>query len=630
MIFSYNWLKKYVSDLPAPEAVEQAIIFHAFEVESLEKTADDYLLDIKILPDRNHDCLCHRGVARELSAILNLNFQEEVGEDLVVGKDPELEVKIESPEFCRRYVGLRVKGVETNTSPDWLAKPLEAIGQRSISNIVDATNYVMFALGQPMHAFDADKVQGGITVRLAKEGERMTTLDGRELNLDQNVLLIADDAGPLALAGIKGGNRAEVDENTKNIILESASFDPVLIRKTSAKFNLRTDASKRFENDLSSETALPAMLLLATILQKTAGGEYCGMVDVYPTRPEIKEIIINPANINKRLGIEVPETEMKKILEKLGIEVSTDNPDWRLKIPYWRVDLLEEANIVEEVGRLYGYDKIKPEILPPFENKLNIGDAEKRFAVVNKVREILVSNGFTEVLGYALTDRGEIELANPLASDKGFLRTNLSDWLAQKIKFNLDYVLFETEPVKIFEIGRVFTKDGEETRLGIGIGYRKKIKGRNAQEELAQICQKLGIEGDKKGDEILAIQEISFDQLAKDYKDDSPAKLDDYLAPDFKYRSIPAYPRIIRDVAVWVPEAVEVEEVMAVIKKTVSNLCVEGPVLFDEFAKEGRKSLAFRLVFQSYEKTLSDDEANSEMIKVIESLESDSGWEVRK
>jgi phenylalanyl-tRNA synthetase beta chain len=644
MQYSYNWLKKYVPDLPSPEKLEEGIIFHAFEVEGIEKKGDDTLLEIKVLPDRAHDCLCHEGVARECSAIFNLPFSlPQTSSDMALGKFQDLSIKIEDNKACRRYVGARVKDIKVGPSPEWLAGALESLGQRSINNIVDATNHVMFDIGQPMHAFDADKLEGDITVRFARAGETMTTLDNKNLVLDESILVIADDKGPLALAGIKGGNRAEVDANTKNLILESANFDPVLIRKTSAKVGVRTDASKAFENNLSSETALLAMIRLVDLLQDIAGGEYCGVVDVYPSPQDKKQIKITTEYVNSRLGIEIDASEIKNILERLGIVVEIAGEELKLTIPHWRVDLEEEANVVEEVGRIFGYEKIAPKLLEragrgesSSESEVSprgaraISQAEKKFALKNKLREILAQEGFAEVMGYALTDKGEVKLANPLASDKGFLRTNLSDWLSEKITFNLNYVLFDTEPIKIFEIGKVF-KEGftEQTNIVIGIGYRKKVKGQSAKEQLEKIIEKFGAKGQDMGDEVCSSVEIDLDELSDQTTEIEPADLSVFMSPAFNYRPISNYPRIVRDVAVWVPEATSSEEVGDLIKKSVNELCVLGPILFDEFAKEGRKSLAFRLIFQSYDRTLSDDEANSELNKVIEALESKS-YEVRK
>jgi len=637
MQYSYNWLKKYVPDLPPAGKLEEGIIFHAFEVEGLEKKNGDQLLEIKVLPDRAHDCLCHLGVAREVAAIFDLLLvKTETKEVTTLAMEP-LDIKIVDPKLCRRYVGRRVIGVKVEPSPEWLRLSLEAVGQRSINNIVDTTNYVLFDLGQPLHAFDADKVVGAISARAAKIGEKITTLDNREIILNESILVIADEQGPLAIAGIKGGNRAEVDANTKNLILESANFNPVVIRRTCAKINLRTDASKRYENELSSETALEAMKSLSSILIEVAGGEYGEIVDVYPTPLGVRGILVDPAKVNNKLGLNLATAEMVTILKRLAIEASEVGGKITAIVPHWRIDLTEDVNLIEEIGRIYGYEKITPIIFPDLPaDAYRAKKYEQRFMALNKIRELLVGDGFSEVIGYALTNKGEVELANPLASDKGFLRTNLSDWSQDRIVFNLSHVLFDDEPVKIFEIGRVFKADlSEKTMLAIGLSYRKKQKKIDAKNKLEEIVtvlnQKLEVDlkivdsldlGDGAG--YIFTFELDDSLISKEVT----VNLSDFLSPAFTYKKISAYPRIIRDIAVWVPEETDIELVGGEIKTSAGSLCVEGPILFDEFAKEGRKSLAFRLVFQSFDKTLSDDEVNKEMETVTAKLQT-NGWEVR-
>lgn len=647
MQFSYQWLKQYVPNLPSPAELEHALIFHAFEVEGLTPFEDDVLLEIKVLPDRAHDCLSHLGIAREASAILNLPFpRQDLDSDLSYGKPQNLVINVEDPKACRRYLGLRVEGVSISESPAWLSHRLRTIGQKSINNVVDATNFVLFDIGQPLHAFDADKVEGGITVRFARPGEKIITLDGRELVLDEKVLIIADDHGPLALAGIKGGNRAEVTKETKNIILESANFDPVLIRRTSSRFGLRTDASKRFENDLSPELVVPAMLKLVDLLQKIAGGNYFGPVDVYGAKQQPRTIDINLSFIEQKLGCSITIDNVKNLLLRLGMEIKVEGENISVIIPYWRSDLQESVNLVEEIGRLNGYDKIKPVLLEKVGTEVFADSlAEKRFAFYNKLREVLLNLGFTEVYGYALTDKGEVALANPLASDKGFLRGDLSRWIKERVNFNTSNVLFDTDPVKIFEIGKIFKSDySEESRLCLGFGFRKKPKNLYLTEEIKKIEKKLAdildldfseMAVDQGGDLITAqdsiiVKEYNLDKLLSRLEKLPQFDLQKFISAAFDYTPISAYPRIIRDIAVWVPEETVISSVIDLIKNRVSSLCVEGPVLFDEFVKDGRKSLAFRLVFQSYEKTLSDEEANSEMEKVAEILEQQSNFEVRK
>jgi phenylalanyl-tRNA synthetase beta chain len=236
MKVSYNWLQEHFEkELPAPEKLVELLTFGAFEIEGVEDDGKDTVLDVKVLPDRAHYALSHKGIAYEISALTNIKQKDQDFSEVPSTNHKKAEVKNLAPEACLRYEARLIEGVTVKESPKWLKEKLQVIGQRSINNIVDATNYVMYDRGQPLHAFDADKVVGGITIRFANKGEKITTLDNKDLVLDESMLLIADDTGPLAIAGVKGGNRAGVTESTKNIILESANFSASLVRKTSTK-----------------------------------------------------------------------------------------------------------------------------------------------------------------------------------------------------------------------------------------------------------------------------------------------------------------------------------------------------------------------------------------------------------
>lgn len=653
MAFSYNWLKTYFDkDIPPAAEIAEGIIFHAFEVEEIQEVAGDQLLEIKVLPDRAHDCLCHYGIAGEIAAIFDLPKREyslDYGElkkefsNSIPKQDIKIEIK--NPDLCRRYIGRMVENITVKKSPDWLQQRLQSLGQRSINNIVDATNYVMLDIGQPLHAFDADKVQGNIVVRMATEGEKITTLDGKEVSLTTKMLVIADEQGPLAIAGIKGGNRSEVDENTKNIILESANFDPVNVRRTSFAINIRTDASKRFENELSPTVSDEAMTRLSSLIYDLAGAENLLIgkkIDVYPKEFPPRTIEVKFEDINSILGIKVPEQEVENILRRLDIKIEKTSDFLRLGIPARRMDLEVKENIAEEIGRIYGYDKIPSSLLDSPKVETKESEAEKTFRVAKKIREIMVKNGYSEVYGYSFTDHGTIELANPLAADKSILRTNLIDWMKEKLVFNLQYVLFDDEPVKVFEIGRVFNKNGislkESTSFAIGVaGKTKKFK---PQEEVAAIVEtvikelKLSAPQDfllNKKEEVEIrgeLQEFDFDRMAEKAGDFPSPNLNSYIAEMKPYKKVSSYPRVIRDVALWVPETTSEDEVKKVITESAGSLLTEGPTLFDRFLKDGRVSLAFRGVFQSYEKTLSDEEVNQMMDNVTVALR-EHHWEVR-
>lgn len=332
MKVSYNWLQSFFSKkLPKPEKVAEVLTMHSFEVENIEKKGKDFVFNIDVLPNRAHDCLSHIGIARELSVLLNSKLKtparlRQKTKSLAGGQNSKFKINVEDSTLCRRYVGRVIEELKVKPSPKWIKEKLETISQKSINNIVDATNYAMLELGQPLHAFDADKVEGKIIVRKAKKGEKITTLDNQNIDLDENILIIADEKSPLAIAGIKGGKKAEVSSKTKNIILEAANFEPINIRKTSKKINLSTESSLRFENGITPELAEKAMDRLTEIILKTAGGKVGPKVDFYHRRPGKYVLGIHPMDVEKNLGIHIPEKEIIDILKRLGFEIKKIKP----------------------------------------------------------------------------------------------------------------------------------------------------------------------------------------------------------------------------------------------------------------------------------------------------------------
>jgi len=324
MIISYNWLQSYFKEkLPSPEKVAELLIFHAFEVESVEKKVNDTILDVKVLPDRAHDTLSHRGIARELAVHLNTRIIDtKKSEKSQTEKSHRtLSIDVKDSALCRRYAGRIIEGVEVRPSPQWLVERLESIGQKSINNIVDATNFVMFDIGQPLHAFDTNKVDGDIIVRNAEGGEKITTLDGKEVELNNQTLLIADERSPLAIAGIKGGKKAEINADTANIILEAANFSPTNIRKTSRRLGIQTDSSKRFENERSPEGVEEAMERITTLIVEVAGGKDTkvgDVVDMYPRKPASYVVGVSTDEVNRILGTNISEKEIALILSHMG------------------------------------------------------------------------------------------------------------------------------------------------------------------------------------------------------------------------------------------------------------------------------------------------------------------------
>jgi phenylalanyl-tRNA synthetase beta chain len=523
---------------------------------------------------------------------------------------------------------------------------LAAIGQRSISPIVDATNFVMFDVGQPLHAFDADKVQGAIVVRAAKKGEKIELLDssegpGKEVELLASDHVIADDIGPLAIAGVKGGKRAGITASTKHIIIESANFDSTAVRRTATRLDLRSESSKRYENEITPELASLGMNDVSILVsQAYPSAKFGPIVDQYPVKAIHTTITFDPILVEMRLGIRIPSREVKDILERMDIGIAeAEGGKWLLTVPFTRLDLKISEDIVEEVGRIYGYGHIQG-ILPPVSKaKVPVLPA---YYLSEMIKNMLVEQGFSEVSLYSLVAKGEVETAYPLARDKAFARANLTDGMMACVEKNaMNADLLGLEVIKVFEIGRVFGKDGESTMLSIGVGQVKKVKGEKVDNILINSWEMLNKElGNNLKPKIIAkgtnaVCEINLDELLKSYKVPANALYSDLhfgpASPNM-YRKISPYPFIVRDIAVFVPENIEADNVWLAIEKGIANAGASGLLachsLFDTFKKDGKVSYAFRMVFQSMDKTLTDDEAGKIMEKINIEMKG-KGWEVR-
>lgn len=639
MNVSYTWLQTYFKD-KLPEPIELAELFsaHAFEVEGMQALSNDTIFDIKVLPDRAHYALSHRGIAREASALSRLALAPEISTNVHSNTAVYVPVVKVETNLCRRYIARRIDNVKVGESSAWLKEHLEAIGARSINNIVDATNFVMFALGQPLHAFDANKVQGTIVVRMAKAGEKIVVLDGREIALLESDVVIADDEGPLAIAGVKGGKRAEVTASTVSIVLESANFDPTSVRRTSTRANLRNDSSKRFENEITPELAGEAMeRVTALILDMVTGSGAGAVTDVYPSPAVRRTITADISYMNSVTGLSLSVADMTDILVRLGCDVKVEGENLLVTPPFDRLDLVIAEDIADELIRVYGYDKLAstetPDITPV--------TIDQTFFWGEKFKNALVTLGFSETLLYTLVAKGAFEISYPLASDKSALREKLSQKLSDSLVSNgRNADLLGLETVKIFEIGKVFPKEGEKTSLCIGALQVKKKKGVTSEsvlkESIVSLESALGVKLDGKIEvgAFGALVELDFDSIVTVLGMAGSLKELSFigLPQDKKYKPFSPYPFIVRDVALFVPSVTEEEEVRSVIHSSLVSaagaILVKGPDCFDRFEKEGKKSLGFRMIFQSFEKTLFDDEVNGYM-GTLSAMLKEKGWEVR-
>jgi phenylalanyl-tRNA synthetase beta chain len=603
MNISYNWLKWYLPDAPEANKLADIITYHLAEVETVEEKDGDSILDVKILPNRAHDLLSHLGMAREIASLLDIKFNDPVPMYKVPTSSMPASLKVEiKSDKVRRYMGRIVKGFNVGPSPEWVVKHLEAIGQRSINNIVDATNLVMYDCGQPTHVFDADKVVGNhLFIAQAEDGESLTLLGGKVTTLDSSILTIRDREAALDVAGVKGGTKAEVDSNTTTLNLSIANFEPVSIRKTAQKLNIFTDARKRFENDLSPELTSYAMTeLSALIVEMCPEAQFEDIVDIYPEKQQERTVSFSTKGVSVILGLDVSVKEIENILKRYNISYSEKDGNFEMVVPPLRLDLITEEDMTEEIGRIIGYDRLKlvmPEI--KFTPKVN-----ETYEKIRHAHNSLIGQGYREVMTYAFRDKGEVEVLAS-ASDKKFLRTNLSDGLKNAYELNkLNLPLLDNPEVKIFEIGTVFLDSGEE--MHVAYGDKKQIKEMTLGEYVST-----------PGSEFPGPRANS-----PDHGNSLPGS-----APTaFKMWSL--YPFISRDIAVWVPEGIKADELKSLYTEFGTELLIKEPVLFDQFTKDGRTSYAFRLVFQSYERTLTDAEVSEIMEKITSKIKA-KGWEVR-
>jgi phenylalanyl-tRNA synthetase beta subunit len=789
MKISYNWLNEYLSGkAPTPEKVGELLTMHSMEIESMEKIGDDIVMDAKTTPNLNHSCLCHRGVAREIGVISDIKvnrYSRNFKDFNIADTEKKLEIKIADEKKCRRYIGRIIENIKAGESPKWLKEKLEVIGQRSINNIVDATNFVMNEIGQPMHAFDADKLakdgQILIEVKNCKSNDHITTLDKKEVDLDESVLAITSSDIPLAIAGIKGGIYAELEENTKNIVLESANFNPVLIRKTAQKLKIQTDASKRYENDYSPEMADEAMDILTKIIVEIAGTKDIKIgkvIDIYPRRAKKYKLGISNKEASDIIGVKITDKDIEnifnrfnfefeivkpieKVLEtakslvgvpyRLGASISYDAPKvfdcsgftsycfseagiqiprisvdqyvfgkliskkeilpgdiifsntgegqihyktseflpntevpegvdhcglylgdgevihathlfdkvviedldkserfknivgyrrmsdneerFVITVPDERLDLRIKEDLAEEIGRIYGYEKIG-EVSTKFEGKAKIN---KDFYYKEKIRRILNAQGFSEIINYTFTDKGEIELENSISPEKRFLRTNLTDGFTNSLEFNARYSeLVEMPQIKVFEFGHIFTNKGEYRRFVIGvknpIGLKKPKEQDILSETILVLEKELGVKLNRLNSEN-NIAEFDFNGIITELSEPEKHVFSELTRETKYFKKISQYPFMIRDVAVFTPEGTKAEEVLEIIKKEAGKLAVKNR-LFDVFTKrfeDGSQkiSYAYRLIFQSYDRTLTDVEVNVIMDNITKKLNTKVGWQVR-
>ena len=649
----------------------------------------DSVFEIGVTPNRA-DALSHIGVARDLVAAINIHKKEQnklnvtpqevydIGNKNTSGDQPsqigfklgisETDIHIQSPEACKRYTGAGISGIEVKESPQWLKNYLSAIGLRPINNIVDITNFVMFETGQPLHAFDADKIKGNrIVVRKAKPGETIVTLDGIERKLKQEDLLICNDSEAMCIAGVYGGKDSGVTESTKNIFLESACFDAAHIRKTARTHGLHTDASFRFERGTDANATLYALMRAINLMQEENKKITVSTVqDVYPIPVEERQLVFSLSYANKLAGHFIASEKMEEIITATGIKVLDKNlEEWMLSIPTYRMDITCQAEIVEEILRFYGYNNI------PISGKLNIplvpSGQKKPHEIIDKISNFLSASGFSEIMNTSLSsskfegDENRVRIANPLSIDLNILRGSLLFNGLTNIALNHNN---KQTDLKLYEFGRSYHKDKdgkykEAEHLSLWICGSKTPLSWNNKEQPADfyqlksyidaIIEKMtgvlhpieknlnadGVFSDQtsillKSNEVARIAKVHPEVLLHFgiksevfFADISWKTLLQQIPIGLSVKEINRFPSVTRDLALIIDKGIPFEMLKDIATKTERELLKDISV-FDVYdgkgVENGKKSYALRFILQSDIKTLSDKEIDKVMEKLTKAF----------
>jgi phenylalanyl-tRNA synthetase beta chain len=703
MNISYNWLRELTDTGRTPQELRDRLTMIGLAVEGVHEAGDDFILDFDLTSNRP-DCLSHLGVARELAVLEDGDVRMPAASPAGATGMAEAftSVEILDADLCPRYAARVVRGVKIGPSPEWLVKRLEAIGQRSINNVADITNYVMHELGQPLHAFDLAKLaEQRIVVRRARAGEKLRTLDGVERELEEDMLVIADAVRAVALAGVMGGEETEISAETRDVLIESAYFDPASVRRTARKLGLHTEASHRFERGADYGGVLQAQGRCAALISELAGGTATeNAIDVYPNYMQTKDVTLRPERVTALTGLTVTTHEIKRILSALGFalrarvagmeeewsfrdgvpeEATGDlNPRLTYVVPSWRVDVEREEDLVEEVARHVGYEKIATEL--PVSNiagEYQPGERRRR-----AMRQVLTAYGFDEAISFAFIDathddqfellpdllrEGEdrfVTLSNPIIEGAMRMRPSLLPGLLDAVKNNFNH---GTRDVRLFETGRVFAAhaggDGlpdERESFALVMTGAATEEGRAATpRELDFYDLKGALEAAADALHLPSLEfaatsakhlrtgqaaEVSIDG----YTIGTLGRLDENVSAAYKFRQpvyvaevdytalltvsqrpivyapLARFPSVVRDISLLVARDVTFAELLQTVRKQQLRQCREAK-LVDVYEgaslPEGKRSVTLRLEYRSDERTLRDEEVDEMHARVVSALE---------
>lgn len=653
--------------------------------EIIEESVD-YVYEIGLTANRA-DAMSHFGVARDAYAAmkskkLNASFEQPNTELEISSKEKSpIEVKVEDAELCPRYAGIYIKGVKVAPSPQWLQQRLKAIGLSPKNNLVDATNYVLHGLGQPMHAFDADKIAGNtIIVKKATEGEKFTTLDEVERTLSGDDLMICNANEPMCIAGVMGGKDSAVSETTQNIFLESAYFNPVSVRKTAKSQTINSDSSFRFERGIDPNYCVKALHFAVKLIQEIAGGEVVGqIIDVYPTPIEGFDVLLQYRNVERILGERLHREKIKEILELLDIEIiSETDGTLELKVPAYRVDVQREIDVIEDILRIYGYNNIQ--INEKVSSSIVAGEGFLDHKVSEGISDLLITHGFNEAMNLSMykkeyndwlgfSEKNSVTLINSLSQDVSTMRRSLLPSLLSNLDYNIKR---RNSNIKLFEFGKSYRVENgkyiETPHLALAV--TGDVAGENWHEKsrsvsffylkgvVEQILEKFKAQNTKGAElkkdyftyalnyllneeSLVYVAEVNKDLLKK-FDIDQPVFYAEFSMEAFyknyeenkgmKFKSLPKFPSVRRDLALLLNTDTSYEAVKECVE-ACDTTHIKDVNLFDVYQgdklPEGKKSYAISLQLQDEEKTMNDKQIDAIIKKVIKVLQDKLNAELR-
>ena len=657
MKISYEWLREYVNTKMRPEKLSHLLTMAGHEVESIEHKNQDVVFDMEITPNRS-DCLSHIGMAKEVAAVTDKSLKlPKVTLNAKTKTKVTFKVEIEDSSLCSRYSCRVLKDLKVSQSPKWLIRRLESIGLRPINNVVDSTNFVLFETGQPLHAFDADKIDGKtIYIRNARKNEKIVTLDGVERLLSPSMLIIADQSKPIAIAGVMGGKDTEVTNATKNILLESAYFNNISVRRTAAKLSLSTDSSYRFERGIDIDSVVASSDRASSLIVDIAKATTLNISDYGIKKKPIVKIDLRSKQLNKVLGTDLNSKQITSVLEKLGFKV-TGTSLMEIIAPSYRHDVSREADLIEEVARIFGYENIETiplSVIVTDENELSKRARAKREITKN----FLISSGYSEALTYSLLSKQAIKdtafsednlvvIRNPLSKEQEAMRQSLLPGLLKAVSYNLSRQVYD---IKFYELSNIYFKQDlhykEEPSLAI-IEYGKL---KTKQSSPINSSPMFDIKGAVTSlSERLSIKDLSFENtthplfvkgqtiavLSEGRLIGTIGKIKESIAKTFNikgavfagefnfdqillsstlvksYKVLPRFPYSYRDISFALENQIPYKEIASLIKKTGGPF-IESIELLSEYQHKDigkdKRALALRVLFRAKEKTLTEDE----------------------